>query len=94
MKHENKSGGHQGRFGDPEGHAEAGRKGGRAVVKKMGIEHMRAIGRLSGKNSTPEQLEDQRRKAGVARAEKGGMSELGKKGAAKRWKNREPKNTV
>jgi hypothetical protein len=43
--------GGEARAGDPQGLAEAGRKGGEAVVQKYGPEHMAEIGRRGGESS-------------------------------------------
>lgn len=43
--------GGEARAGDPQGLAEAGRKGGEAVVQKYGAEHMAEIGRRGGESS-------------------------------------------
>ena len=43
--------GGEARAGDPQSLAEAGRKGGEAVVQKYGPEHMAEIGRKGGESS-------------------------------------------
>jgi hypothetical protein len=75
--------GGEARAQDKEGLAEAGRKGGEAVVEKYGPEHMAEIGRKGGESVSQdsEHMSEIGKKGGEARSQdKESLSEAGRKG--------------